>query len=124
MDIRKKTVVILCVTITCLILVFLVLSESVLMEGFTRVEDQSAQKDTNRALVALGNDINTLDAVAHDWASRDDTRTFFLTTSSAISWTRLDPDTFERLQFSGCCLTNKKSNCRGCCITPPNPFKI
>ena len=106
MDIRKKTVVILCVTITCLILVLLVLSESVLMDGFTRVEDQSAQKDTNRALVALGNDINTLDAVAHDWASRDDIRTFFLTTSSATSWTRLNPDTFERLQFNYIILTD------------------
>ncbi|MDD1685303.1 MAG: PAS domain S-box protein [Methanoregula sp.] len=100
MDIRKKTVIILCVAITCLILVFLVLSETVVLNGFSRVEEQSAQKDTNRVLVALGNDINTLDAVAHDWASRDDTRTFLLTTGSAVSWSRLDSETFERLQFN------------------------
>ena len=106
MDIRKKTVVILCVTIACLILVLLVLSETVVLEGFSRVEHQSAQKDTNRVLVALGNDINTLDAVAHDWASRDDTRTFLITTTSATSWSRLDPDTFERLQFNYILLTD------------------
>ncbi|MDP3395186.1 MAG: CHASE4 domain-containing protein [Methanoregula sp.] len=100
MDIRKKTVVILCAAIACLILVLLVLSQTVVLDGFSRVEDQSAQKDTNRVLVALGNDINTLDAVAHDWASRDDTRTFLLTTTSAKSWSQLDPDTFERLQFN------------------------
>ncbi|MFA5222180.1 MAG: CHASE4 domain-containing protein, partial [Methanoregula sp.] len=82
------------------------LSETVVLDGFSRVEDQSAQKDTNRVLVALGNDINTLDAVAHDWASRDDTRTFLLTTTSAASWSRLDPDTFERLQFNYILLTD------------------
>jgi PAS domain S-box-containing protein len=76
------------------------------MEGFTRVEDNSAQKDTNRVLVALGNDINTLDAVAHDWASRDDTRNFLLNTSSVTSWSRLDSDTFERLQFNYIILTD------------------
>lgn len=106
MDIRKKTVVILCAAIACLILVLLVLSQTVVLDGFSRVEDQSAQKDTNRVLVALGNDINTLDAVAHDWASRDDTRTFLLTTTSAKSWSRLDSDTFERLQFNYILLTD------------------
>ncbi len=106
MDIRKKTVVILCVAITCLILILLVLSETVVLDGFSRVEEQSAQKDTDRVLIALGNDINTLDAVAHDWASRDDTRIFLLTSSSATSWSLLDPDTFERLQFNYILLTN------------------
>lgn len=106
MDIRKKTVVILCLAIACLILVFFLLSETVVLEGFSRVEDQSAQKDTNRVLVALGNDINTLDAVADDWASRDDSRTFLLGTDSPASWSRLDPDTFERLQFNYILLTD------------------
>lgn len=106
MDIRKKTIVILCVAITCLILVFFLLSETVVLNGFSRVEDQSAQRDTNRVLVALGNDINTLDAVAYDWASRDDTRTFLLVTDSTASWPRLDSDTFERLQFNYILLTD------------------
>lgn len=96
----------MCVTITCLILVLLALSEVVVMDGFSHVEKQSAQKDTNRVLVALGNDINTLDAVADDWASRDDTRTFLLTTTSATPWSRLDPDTLERLQFNYILLTD------------------
>lgn len=81
-------------------LVFLFLSETVVLDGFSRVEEQSAKKDTNRVLVAIGNDINTLDAVAYDWASRDDTRTFLLAKDSVRYWSRLDPDTFERLQFN------------------------
>lgn len=106
MDIRKKTVVILCVAITYLILIFLVLSQTVVMDGFFRVEEQNAHKDTNRVLLALGNDINTLDAVAYDWASRDDTRAFLLTKDLKASWSRLDPDTFERLQFNYILLFN------------------
>lgn len=106
MDIRKKTVVILCVAIACLILVFLVLSETVVLDGFSRVEEQSAHKDTHRVLVALGNDINTLDAVAHDWASQDDTRNFLLSTGSLAPWSRIDPDTFERLQINYILLTD------------------
>jgi PAS domain S-box-containing protein len=105
-DIRKKTILILSVSICCLILVLLVLAEVVVLDGFSRVENQNAQKDTNRVLTALGNDINTLDAMAHDWASRDDTRTFLLTTSSATSWSRLDADTFERLQVNYILLTD------------------
>lgn len=96
----------MCVAITCLILVLLAISQIVVMDGFSYVEEQSAQKDTNRVLVALGDDINTLDAVADDWASREDTRTFLLTTPSATSWSRLDPDTFERLQFNYIVLTD------------------
>jgi PAS domain S-box-containing protein len=109
-DIRKKTVVILCIAIAFLILIFLVLSETVVLEGFSRVEQQSAQKDTNRVLVALGNDINTLDAVAYDWASRDDTRAFLLANGSPLYWSRLDPDTFERLQFNNILLFDAKGN--------------
>lgn len=90
----------MCFAIICLILVLLVLSEVVVLAGFSRVEYQSAQKDTNRVVFSLVNDINTLDAIAQDWASRDDTRTFLLTTKSPASWYRLDPDTFEGLQFN------------------------
>jgi PAS domain S-box-containing protein len=105
-DIRKKTVIILCVAIAYLILIFLILSQTVVLDGFFRVEEQNAHKDTNRALLALGNDINTLDAVAHDWASRDDTRAFLLAEDPGASWSRLDPDTFERLQFNYILLFN------------------
>lgn|GEM_PF-733503 len=106
MDLRKKTVIILLTTIWCLILVLLVLSEVVVLEGFSHVEMQSAEKDTNRILVALADDLNTLDAVAYDWASQDSTRTFLIENNSIKSWALLDPDTFERLEFNYIVLAN------------------
>jgi sensor domain CHASE-containing protein len=109
-DIRKKTVVIVCITLFCLILALSASSELIVQGGFSRVESQSAQKDTNRVLVALGNDINTLDAVAYDWASRDDTRAFVSANASGGQWSRLDADIFERLGFNDILLSDAEGN--------------
>lgn len=106
MDIRKKTVIILCVTIGCLILALFILSGVVVLAGFSQVESQSAEKDTNRVLIALGDDLNTLDAVAHDWASHESTRTVLIENKSGKSWSRLDTDTFELLEFNFIILTD------------------
>lgn len=106
MDIRKKTVIILCVTIGSLLLALFILSEVVVLAGFSQVEFNSAQKDTQRVLIALGDDLNTLDAVAHDWASHESTRTILLENDSGKSWSRLDTDTFERLEFNYIILFN------------------
>ena len=106
MDIRKKTVVIVCITLLCLILALYISSEVIVLGGFSRVETQNAQKETNRVLVALGNDINALDAVTYDWASRGDTIAFVTANISGTEWSRLDTDTFERLGFNEILLYN------------------
>ncbi len=105
-DIRKKTVLIVCITLLCLILALYISSEVIVLGGFSRVETQNAQKETNRVLVALGNDINALDAVAYDWASREDTIAFVTANASGTEWSRLDSDTFERLGFNEILLYN------------------
>jgi PAS domain S-box-containing protein len=106
MDLRKKTVAIICITLLSLLIVLLVLSEIIVLGGFSDTELQSAEKDTNRVLVALGDDINTLDAMASDWASRDDTRAILTDTQYARQWSMLNVDTFERLQFNYIILLN------------------
>ncbi len=58
MDIRKKTVIIVGITLFILIFTLYTSSELIIQEGFSRVESLSAQKDMDRAVVALGNDIN------------------------------------------------------------------
>ena len=109
-DIRKKTVVIVCITLLCLILALYVSSEVVVLGGFSRVETQNAQKETNRVLVALGNDINALDSVAYDWASREDTIAFVAANESGTKWFRLYSDTFERLGFNEILLYDTNGN--------------
>ena len=106
MDLRKKTVAIICVTLLSLLIVLLVLSEIVVLGGFSHTELQIAEKDTNRVLAAFGDDINTLDAVASDWASRDVTRATLIDTQQAQQWSVLNGDIFERLQFNYIILLN------------------
>jgi sensor domain CHASE-containing protein len=98
-DIRRKTLLILVVMLFTLIAVMWISSEVIVKGGFERVEDQSAEKDTNRVLVALADDINTLDAVASDWASREPIRQYFLADASRDMLQMLDDQTFERLAF-------------------------
>jgi PAS domain S-box-containing protein len=110
MDLRKKTLAITLITLLGLLLVLLVLSEIVVLGGFADTEKRSAEKDTNRVLVALGDDINTLDAMAADWASQEDTRAVLKRPSSAVPWSRLNVDTFERLQFNYIILSDLSGN--------------
>jgi PAS domain S-box-containing protein len=108
MDIRKKTILILGITLIALIGVLWLLSELMIMGGFSAVEIQSAEKDTNRVLVALGADINWLDAVAVDWASRDRTQQVILNTGQGFSGSSLlGDDNFEQLQFNYIILFNE-----------------
>lgn len=111
MDIRKKTILILCVTLIALIGVQWLFSELMIMGGFSHVEIQSAEKDTNRAVVALGTDINWLDAVAVDWATRDKIEQALLDTGPASSISSLLGDeNFEQLQFNYILLFDKSGH--------------
>jgi len=105
-DLRKKTLVIICLTLLSLLLVLLALSEIVVLGGFSDTELRSAEKDTDRVMVALVDDINTLDAIASDWTSRDDTRAMVINAPSSAQWSRFSDDTFERLQFNYIILVN------------------
>jgi len=105
-DLRKKTLVIICLTLLSLLLVLLALSEIIVLGGFSDTELRSAEKDTDRVMVALVDDINTLDAVASEWTSRDDTRAVVINAPSSAQWSRFSDDTFERLQFNYIILLN------------------
>ena len=109
-DIRKKTVIIVGITLLCLILALYASSEMIIQEGFSRVESQSAQKDMDRAVVALCNDINALDALAHDWASRDDTRQFAAMNATGEHWSLLDAALFERLWVNDILISDGSGN--------------
>ena len=110
MDIRKKTVIIVGITLLCMILAIYASSELVIQEGFFSVESQSAQKDMDRAVVALCNDINSLDALADDWASRDDTRQFIALNVTGEHWSLLDAGLFERLWVNVILLSDSRGN--------------
>ncbi|WAC05294.1 MAG: PAS domain S-box protein [Methanoregula sp.] len=100
MEIRTKTILILTLTLVTLIIIIGIASEILVAGGFARVEDQAAAKDTNRALAALADDINTLDAVAVDWISRGPGESYFSKGSAGGVPSTLDDQTFERLALN------------------------
>ena len=100
MKIRLKTIIILSAVLIALLLVFLIASETIVMDAFHTVEVQSAQKDTNRALSVLTADINQLDAVAEDWASRGSIDDFIAHTNKSGLLAALDDRTLDHLKFN------------------------
>ena len=100
MKIRVKTILILSAMLIALLLVFLIASETIVMDAFHTVEVQSAQKDTNRALSILAADINQLDAVAGDWSSRGSVEDFIAHADKPGLLSELDNQTLDHLRFS------------------------
>jgi len=98
--IRVKTILILSAMLIALLLVFLIASETIVMDAFHTVEVQSAQKDTNRALSILAADINQLDAVAGDWSSRGSVEDFIAHADKPGFLSELDNRTLDHLRFS------------------------
>ena len=99
MKIRIKTIIILSAMLIAFLFVFFIASETIVMDAFHTIEVQSAQKDTNRALSVLVADINQLDAVAQDWASRDTIKGFILHEDKSSLLAVLDDKTLDRLKF-------------------------
>jgi PAS domain S-box-containing protein len=108
--IRAKTILILSITLIVLLLIFVIASETIVLNAFHTVEVQSAQKDTNRALSILGADINQLDAVAQDWASRDSLEEFIMHEDKSGLLAGLDDQTLEHLRFNYIIFYNTSGN--------------
>lgn len=127
MNIREKTVFIVAITLLCLILALYASSEMIIQEGFSRVESQSAEEDMDRAIVALCNDINALDALADDWSSRDDTRQVITLNATGGDWPLLDAGIFERLFVNAILLSDDRGNlvaARGYDLTNRTPVPV
>jgi PAS domain S-box-containing protein len=76
LKIYRKTGIILAVTLICLIAVLYVLSTSIVMDGFVKVEEANARENTGRAAYALIDDINVMNALAYEWAAHNDIRAY------------------------------------------------
>ncbi len=76
MRLYKKILLITGVTLICLILLMYFTSMYILMSSFTQLEQQDTQKNVQRAVMALSDDVSALDKVVGDWAAWDETYAF------------------------------------------------
>ncbi|MGB8216969.1 MAG: CHASE4 domain-containing protein [Candidatus Methanoperedens sp.] len=76
MTLRNKTIMITGLTLLSLIVVLYTLSQFILIGSFTQLEEQDAQKNLQRAVEAISDDLSSLNGVASDWAAWDETYSF------------------------------------------------
>ncbi|MFZ5648729.1 MAG: PAS domain S-box protein [Bacillota bacterium] len=76
MTLRKKTAVIIVITLTSLLFILYAMSKVVLLGSFAELEKKDTSKNVERALDAISNNISTLSSEAADWAAWDDTCAF------------------------------------------------
>src|SRR5262249_8285867 len=76
MTLRKKTPLIIGVTLITLIAALYATSSSILAGGFAQLEEQNTSQNVDRALKAFSNDLDTLRTTAGDYAFWDDAYAF------------------------------------------------
>jgi sensor domain CHASE-containing protein/signal transduction histidine kinase len=76
MTLRNKTLLSIGLTIVFLIALLYVSSRLILLNGFAKLEEENELQNLKSASNAIQNDIDSLNAMAYDWASWDDTYEF------------------------------------------------
>ena len=100
MTLRKKTIFIIVITLTCLIVVLYAISRFVMLESFAELEEQNTRQHVERALGALSDELSSLDAMTWDWASWDDTYAFVEDANTAYIKSNLVDETFVNLRLN------------------------
>lgn len=76
MKIYLKFGIAITITLACLIVILYAATTSIMLGGFEQIEQHDAAENVERMVYALVDDINTMDTVALEWASRTTTRDF------------------------------------------------
>ncbi len=94
MSLRKKTLLIITITLTGLIILLYASSRSILLQSFVLLENDDVYLNTERGLQAVSNEIAAMTATAQDWATRRDSAAFVHDADPAYIETYLDASTF------------------------------
>lgn len=100
MTLRKKTIIIIGVTLASLILILYAVSRVILLDSFTELEEQSTRRNVERILSALSNDLSILNHLTGDWAGWDDTYAFIEDANDNYIKSNLVDETFTELKLN------------------------
>ena len=99
-SLRRKTLLIIGITMLGLVGGLFALSRIVLMRGFARLEEDFARRDVARASSALSNELNTLDQTTSEYATWDLTDEFAKGLRPGYVKTEFPAPTFQELKIS------------------------
>ena len=97
-SLRRKTLLIIGITMLGLVGGLFVLSRIVLMRGFARLEEDFAGADISRASSALANELNTLDQTTSEYATWDLTSEYARGLRPSYIKTEFPSSTFQELK--------------------------
>ncbi|MBN9389092.1 MAG: PAS domain-containing protein [Chloroflexi bacterium] len=72
MTLRKQTLVFLTLSLLCLLIVLIIATSNIFLQGFSQVEQTTIENDLKLAADFLNEDIASLTQVQQDWANWDD----------------------------------------------------
>ncbi len=96
MTLRKKTLLLVAVTILCLITVLHITSTRVLLKGFKDVEAQNARENVQRVVESYSDELIKLNLMNGDWAEWDATYNFMQNYNNAYIEENLNDATLIR----------------------------
>jgi PAS domain S-box-containing protein len=99
-SLRRKTLLIIGITMLGLVGGLFALSRIVLMRGFSRLEEGFAGRDISRASSALTNELNTLDQTTSEYATWDLTYEYAKGQRPSYVKTEFPAPTFQELKIS------------------------
>jgi PAS domain S-box-containing protein len=99
-SLRRKTLLIIGITMLGLVGGLFALSRIVLMRGFARLEEDFAGRDVSRASSALSNELNTLDQTTSEYATWDLTHEYAKGLRPSYVRTEFPAPTFQELKIS------------------------
>ena len=76
MDLRRKLLTIVGVTLTCTLIAFYAITHGIVLGAFVSLEERNTQQNMNRFMNLLSEDLSSLDSMVRAWGPRDDTYTF------------------------------------------------
>jgi signal transduction histidine kinase len=91
---RKTFILVTAVLISVVSLVYL-LSQTLLLDSYTDLEEQDAQKNAHRVINGLQNDIEAFELIALGWSKWDDTRDFVLQKSPEVVQAFIDANLLD-----------------------------
>lgn len=109
MDLRKKTLIVICVIFVSIVAGFILYSSVVLQKSYADIEKQKIENDLGRADYAIGSELGDLDSRLRDWAIWDDTYDFVNGNNSNYIERNLQLDTFLTLDLDFLLIYNQSS---------------
>ena len=62
--------------VVCFVVASYSLSQGILLDSLSKIEEQHAQQNTEKVMRALSSELSELDSIAYEWARKVETYTF------------------------------------------------